>query len=154
MTKNQKIEKLWSEIEIVENIQDRIILIHEDISTKKNKYKVLAKNDPYRLFQLLGGDEDEISRTNWAYEYTYQDYINQYDIEYDAEDADRWDTEEKSIERAHDLGHWYVTGISIVKGPHKIELEFEFEFCEGYLGGIIGTPYNQNEHGNHGIEFD
>ena len=40
----------------------------------------------------------------------------------------------------------------MINGPHGIELEFEF--CEGYLDGIIGTPYNKAEHGNHGIIFD
>ena len=69
-------------------------------------------------------------------------------------EKENWDLEEKSIERAHDTGHWYVTGTSTIEGPNGIELEFEFEFCEGYLDGIIGTPYNEDEHRNHGIEFD
>ena len=42
----------------------------------------------------------------------------------------------------------------IIEGPNGIELEFEFEYNEGYLDGILGTPYNVTQHGNHGILFD
>ena len=147
-------EKLWAEIESIKNLEERVILIHKDITENINRYKVLGEENPYRLFELLGGDDSEILTTNWAFEYTYEEYIDEYEIEYDLKEKENWDLEEKSIERAHDTGHWYVTGTSTIEGPNGIELEFEFEFCEGYLDGIIGTPYNEDEHRNHGIEFD
>ncbi|OYU95968.1 MAG: hypothetical protein CFE21_06010 [Bacteroidetes bacterium B1(2017)] len=154
MKQKTEIDKLWVEIESIKNLEERVILIHRDITDNKKRYKVLAEEDPYRLFELLGGDDSELLKTNWAFEYTYEEYIEEYDIDYDSVEEIKWDLEEKSIERAHETGHWYVTGTSILKGPNGIELEFEFEFCEGYLDGIIGTPYNEAAHGNHGIEFD
>jgi|LakMenEpi03Aug12_release.lakeMendotaPanAssembly.Ray.scaffolds.fasta_scaffold1668593_1 hypothetical protein len=153
MTQKTEMEKLWVELESIINLEERVISIHRDIADNKNRYKVLAEEDPYRLFKLLEGDDSELSTQNWAFEYTYEEYIKEYDIEYDSEEEKKRDLEEKSIERAHDIGHWYVTGTSIIEGPNGIELEFEFEFCEGYLDGIIGTPYNEAEHGNHGIYF-
>jgi hypothetical protein len=41
----------------------------------------------------------------------------------------------------------------VIEGLNNIELEFEFDYCDGLLDRIIGTPYNENEHGNHGILF-
>jgi hypothetical protein len=148
-----EMEKLWTEIESIENIKKRVILIHNDICDNTNRYKVLSEEDPYRLFELLGGDDSDLMTTNWAFEYAYKEYIEEYDIEYDSIEEKKWDLEEKSIQRAHDTGHWYVTGTTVIAGPNGIELAFEFAFCEGYLDGIIGTPYNEAEHGNHGFEF-
>jgi hypothetical protein len=147
-------EKLWAEIESIKNLEERVIVIHKDITDNINRYKVLAEENPYRLFELLGGDDSSILTKNWAFEYTYEDYIEENDIEYDSKEKENWDLAEKSIERANDTGHWYVTGTSTIEGPDGIEFEFEFEFCDGYLDGIIGTPYNEDQHGNHGIEFD
>jgi len=154
MTQEDKIELLWSELTSIKNIEDKIVAIHKDIQSDSRKYQILAEEDPQRLFELLGGDESEITTSNWAFEYSYEDYIQENDIEYDANDANEWDLEEKSIEHAHDSGHWYVSGICIIEGPDNVELEFEFEYCEGYLDGIIGTPYYESEHGDHGILFD
>jgi hypothetical protein len=153
MKQEDKIELFWSELKSIKNIEDRIVTIHKDIQSDSPKYQILAKENPHRLFELLGGDDSEITTSNWAFEYTYEDYIGENDIEYDANEAKEWDLDEKSIEHAHDTGHWYVTGTCIIEGPEDIELEFEFEYCEGYLDAIIGTPYNQTEHGNHGILF-
>jgi hypothetical protein len=61
--------------------------------------------------------------------------------------------DERSIQRAHDLGYWYVTGECLVECENGGVLVFEFQYSEGYLDGIIGTPYNKNDHGNHGIPF-
>jgi hypothetical protein len=153
MTEENKIELLWSELTSIKNIEDRIVAIYKDIQSDLCKYKIIAEQDPHRLFELLGGDDSEITSSNWAFEYTYEDYIGENDIEYDANEAKEWDLEKKSIEHANDTGYWYVTGTCIIEVPDGIELEFEFEYCEGYLEGIIGTPYNQTEHGNHGILF-
>ncbi len=154
MTQENKIERLWSELTSISNIDDRIVAIWTDIKSDLRKYQILAEEDPHRLFELLDGNESKIIMSNWAFEYSYEDYIQKYDIEYDANDANEWDLEEKSIEHAHNSGHWYVTGICKIDGPNNIELEFEFEYCEGYLDGIIGTPYNKSEHGDHGILFN
>jgi hypothetical protein len=154
MTQKTSLEKLWAELESIKKINERVILVHRDITDNENRYKVLAEEDPYRLFELLGGDDTDLLTTNWAFEYSYEDYVNENGLEYDTQEADQWDKEEKSIERAHDTGHWYVTGSSTIEGPNGIELEFEFEFCEGNIEKIIGTPYNEDKHGNHGFEFD
>ncbi len=153
MKKSRNIEALWAELSSLADINERRSVIHQDTRLDAPRYLVLAEDDPYRLFNLLGGDASEIETMNWAFEYTYEECIEENDIEYDSEEEKNWDLEKKSIERAHNTGHWYVTGTSIVKGPNGIELEFEFEFCEGYLGIIIGTPYNREEHG-HGIGFN
>ena len=148
-------ELLWQELGSVNNLEQRVSLIHKDISSKTFRYKPLAEEDPYRLFKMIGGDESELIIINWAFEYTYQQHLEEdVDVEYNFEDEIKWDIEEKSIERAHESGHWYVTGFASIQGLNGMELNFEFEFCEGYLGAIIGTPYNEDEHGNHGFEFD
>ncbi len=154
MIHKTEIEISWEELESIENIEERVTSIHRDITGNKNRYKILAEKDPYRLFKLLGGNDSALSTKNWAFEYTYNDYIEQYDIEYNPEEEKIWDLKENSIKRAHYTGHWHVTGTSIIEGLNGIELQFKFEFCEGYLDGIIGTPYNKGKHGNHGIEFD
>lgn len=154
MAQSQNLEILWAELSSIENIDDRKVIIYNDKESISPKYKLLAEEDPQRLFELLGGDDSDIYTQNWAFEYSYEDYIEEYGIDYDPKEADAWDLEEKSIEHAHDTGFWYVTGTCAIEGPNDIELEFEFEYCEGYLDGIIGTPYNDSEHGNHGINFD
>ena len=153
MLQNQKIEILSYELTSIKKIDDRRVCIHKDTKSRSPKYKILAEEKPFLFFEILGGDEFEIISNNWAFEYTYEDYIEQYDIEFDQADADKWNIEEKSIENANESGHWYVTGTCIIQGPNNIELEFEFDYCDGLLDRIIGTPYNENEHGNHGILF-
>jgi hypothetical protein len=153
MTQENKNEVLWSELSSLNNIDERVVAIYKDIMSDIRKYQILAEEEPQRLFELLGGSDSEITTSNWAFQYSYEDYIQENDIEYDANEANEWDLEEKSIEHAHDSGHWYVTGICKIEGPDNVELEFEFECCEGYLDGIIGTPYNESEHGDHGILF-
>jgi hypothetical protein len=153
MVQKRDLETLWTEISSITSVDERRTLVYNDTESKKPKYKVLAEEDPYRLFNLLEGDEADICKTNWAYEYTYDEYVDDNGLDYDEEEADNWDLEEQSIQHAHDTGNWYVTGICIIEGPDGIELSFESAFCEGYLDGIIGTPYNEMRHGGHGIEF-
>ena len=154
MAEENNIELLWSELTSIDVIDDRKIAIYKDVQSNFRKYQILAEEDPHRLFEILGGDDSEITTSNWAFEYSYEDYIQENDIEYNENEANEWDLEGNSIKHAHDTGNWYVTGICIIKGPYNIELVFEFEYCEGYLDGIIGTPYNESEHGGHGILFD
>jgi len=153
MSQVNNIERLWSEL-ISINTDDRKLAIYKDVHSNLRKYQVLAEEEPHRLFELLGGDDSRITTSNWAFEYSYEDYIEENGIEHDENEANEWDLEEKSIQHAHDTGYWYVTGTCIIEGPDDIELEFEFEYCEGYRDGIIGTPYNESEHGNHGFLFD
>ena len=87
------------------------------------------------------------------FSYLQDNIWNENNIEYDSTVADNWNLEEKSINHAHETGHWYVTGTCKIYGPADIKLQFEFEFCEGYIDGIIGTPYNEDEQDNHGIVF-
>lgn len=153
MSPKQKSAILWSELTSVTDIKDRRLIIYKDAKCKLPKYLILAEEDPHRLFELLGGNDSEIETFNWAFEYTYEDHIEESGDEYNAEKADAWNLEEKSIERAKDTGHWYVTGICKIVAPNSIQLDFEFEYCDGILDAIIGTPYNEEEHCNHGIPF-
>jgi hypothetical protein len=91
MTQENKIELLWSELTSIKSIDDRIVAIYKDIQSDSRKYKILAKEDPNRLFELLGGDDSKIKTSNWAFEYTYEDYIQVNDIEYDENEANEWD---------------------------------------------------------------
>lgn len=64
MTQEDKIELLWSELTSIKNIEDKIVAIHKDIQSDSRKYQILAEEDPQRLFELLGGDESEITTSN------------------------------------------------------------------------------------------
>jgi hypothetical protein len=64
MSQKHKIEILWSEFTLIENINDRRVLIHSVVKNKRPKYQILAKDDPYRFFELLGGDKSEINSNN------------------------------------------------------------------------------------------
>jgi hypothetical protein len=135
------LEIIWSKLESIDSTDRIRQIIHDDVKLKKPVFKILSETDPQRLFVLLGGDDFEIEMNNWAFEYSYEQYISDYDIEYDEAEAMSWDVEEKSIENAIESGHWYVTGTCIINKPEGVELEFEFGYSDGYLDGIIGTPY-------------
>lgn len=147
-----KLDFLWEEISSIPAIPDRIKVIFQDVSKDLNRYKSLAEEDPYRLFELLGGDEANATRANWAFEYQYEDYLEENGEEFDSEIAAAWNVEEKSIERAVNSGHWYVTGIVVLYTDDLDEVVFELQFTEGYFDGIIGTPYHESE--IHGFLFD
>ena len=147
------LDSLWEEISSIGKIEERRIKIFDDLRSSNFKFKGLAEEDPYRLFQLLGGDENKIETNNWAFEYEYEDYVDEYGVEFDENEFKEWKLEERSIQRAHDSGFWYVTGISNIRLQNGDELPFEFQYTEGYLDGIIGTPYNKSQHGNHGLLF-
>jgi hypothetical protein len=137
------LEIIWSKLESIDSTDRIRQLIHDDVKSKKPVFKILSETDPQRLFVLLGGDNFEIEMNNWAFEYTYEQYISDYDIEYDEAEALTWDIEEKSIENAIESGHWYVTGTCVINEPEGVEFEFEFGYSDGYPDGIIGTPYKK-----------
>jgi hypothetical protein len=148
-------EHLWQSLEQIEDINDRIRLIYEDIQSGKNKFKDITLENSYKLFKLLGGNTSDVEVTsNWAIEYTYEEYIDENGLEFDAGEAAQWDLEGMSIERADETGHYYQTGLFIIVGPGNIKLPFEFDFCEGYVDALIGNPYDTDEDGNtHGIYY-
>lgn len=139
MSKEQKIELLWSELMSIENIYDRRAFIYQETKKKKPKYKILADEEPYRLFEFLGGDESKVDNLKkWVWEYTNDDYTEENDMEYDSVEANNWDVEEKSIEHAiENWSNYSLTGTVVILGPNNIELEFEFDFTEGCIEGII-----------------
>jgi hypothetical protein len=51
MTQENKIERLWSELTSISNIDDRIVAIWTDIKSDLRKYQILAEEDPHRLFE-------------------------------------------------------------------------------------------------------
>ena len=149
---NVGLDDLRLELTLVESISTRRSIVYYDLKNKKHRYKVLADNDPSLFFDLLGGDVSNANRRNWAYEYTYEDYIENSGEQYDKNDAKLWDTEQESIDRAHDTGDWYVTGIIVLEGSDGEKLPFEIRYSEGYFDGIIGNPYDTSEEGStHGI---
>jgi hypothetical protein len=144
---------LIDELSSIENIQERRKIIFSDIHSPNPRFKAIADESPHLLFEILGGNESNIVTQNWAIEYNYEDYLEEYGVEFDEKESKKWNLEERSIQRAHDLGYWYVTGECLVECENGGVLVFEFQYSEGYLDGIIGTPYNKNDHGNHGIPF-
>jgi hypothetical protein len=137
----EEIEIVWASLQAMVSKDERRVAIYKDVNSKKPVFKILAETDPQRLFEILGGYDFEIEMNNWAFEHTYEKYISDYDIEHDEVEALAWDLEEKSIEYALETGHWYVTGTCVINEPEGVELEFEFGYSDGYLDGIIGTPY-------------
>ena len=152
---NLKQEKKWKELESINDISERIRIVYRDTKLKRSKFKKITEDNPIRMFELLGGKITDVYRTsNWAPEFSYEDYIEEQELEYDDQEAKNWDLEKESIKRAIDLGFYFVTGFCEIKGQDKEELYFEFDYLEGYVDSIIGTPYNTNHQGNvHGIEF-
>lgn len=145
----------WEDLTSLESIDDRIHLIYHDIQSSEFKYQELAAGNPLRLFEMLGGNTSEVEITHkWASEYTYQMYIEDNDLDFEEIEAKNWKLEQKSIEQAEETGHYYCTGRISLENNKGEDLEFEFEFCEGYLEAIISTPYDLNkEEISHGIIF-
>ena len=152
---NLQQEKKWKELEFINDISERIRIVYRDTNLKRSKFKKITEDNPFRMFEILGGNIQDVYRaSNWAPEYFYNDYIEEQGKEFDPKEAKNWDLEKESIERAINLGFYYVTGFCEIKGREKEVLYFEFDYLEGYVDSIIGTPYNTNNQGNiHGIEF-
>jgi hypothetical protein len=136
-------ENLWSHIEQLSSTDERMDVILADIKNSTFIYKELANENPQRLFELVGGDVSNVDVTHrWATEYSYDSYIDDYELEFNELEANAWNIEEKSIERAEEMGEYYCTGRVSIYNKSLDELEFDFEFCDGYLDGIIATPYD------------
>lgn len=76
--RGNKMEKLWQTIEQIEDINDRIRLIYDDIQSGRNKFKGISIKNSFKLFTFLGGDTCDVEATdNWAFEYKYEEYINE-----------------------------------------------------------------------------
>lgn len=142
MLSDNKIELLWSELLQIDNIDKRKEIIYHDTFKSKPIYRVLAEQNPSRLFEIIGGDFSDVEKKNQATLYTYSDYIDEYDAEYDSDEEAEWDDEAKSIEHANETGQWEIIGVCTIEGPNQIKLIFEFNYCEGYIDGIKSTPYN------------
>jgi hypothetical protein len=154
MESEKNLASLWVEFTLLGNIDQRRIIVSQDVQDASPKFRNLAEDNPYRFFELLGGDLLDIECSNWAMEYTYEDYLEDNELPYDNNEAENWNLIDRSIELAEYTTHWYVTGICILKGPENIELPFEFDYCDGLIDCVIGTPYNKAEHGGHGIQFN
>jgi hypothetical protein len=147
---------LVSEFKAINAIEDRRFLINEDIISGSLKFKPFAGQKPMLLFEMLGGDINDIKKENYASPLDEEDYNEIYSEEEvdnkseendvaddeEFEGDDEYDEEEESIEYARSSGHWEVVGESILRGPGDIKFHFVFEYCEGYLNGIKSTPYD------------
>ena len=136
--------ELLLELSSLENIEDRKLMIVSDLKSGNHKFKNIAKNQPFNFFKLLGGDEDELVPThNWAYKFTYADYLEcNPEIIYSAEEEKKWDLEQKSIENAYYADNYYSTctvDLIVIDGS---KLRFVFDFREGYLLDCLATPYD------------
>ena len=90
----EEIQDLWDEVLSIEDIDDRRKLIFADAKKRRPRYKILAEKSPFDLFLELGGIEWDIVPThNWAFEYTYDDWVNYYGGEEDETDADEDENE-------------------------------------------------------------
>lgn len=154
MKSEKNLASLWVEFSNIRDIDQRRMTIFQDIQSKSLRFEILAEDNPYRFFELLDGDTSEITCSNWAVEYTYEEYLEDNELPYDNNEAENWNLIDRSIEHAEYTAHWYVTGICILKEPENIELPFEFDYCDGLIDCVIGTPYNKAEHGGHGIQFN
>jgi hypothetical protein len=151
--KNTNIPLLWQTLLAIDSIEERKVLIYTDTLRQRRKLMVLAKEDPFRLFELLGGEDEVVELQNWANEYTYEEFIEDNGLKYSQAKAKKWNLEKESIAHAHELGYWSVTGVAIIEGPNGIELPFEFSYSEGYRDDIIATPYNFVKDRKYGIPF-
>ena len=139
----QIMENLWSHLEQLSSTEQRLDIILNDIKNNTFLFRELASIDPQRLFELVGGDVSNVDVTHkWACEFTYQNYIDDYELEFNELEEASWNIEEKSIERAEEMGEYYCTGRVSISNKLNEEIEFEFEFCDGYLDRIIATPYD------------
>jgi len=162
MDKPSSFDSLIAGLNAINEIEDRRSLINEDIINGSLKFKPLADQKPMLLFELLGGDINDIEKENYASPLDEEDYNEIYSEEEvdnkseendvaddeEFEGDDEYDEEEESIEYARSSGHWEVVGESILRGPGDIKLHFVFEYCEGYLNGIKSTPYDSRYRSN------
>ena len=142
---NSNIELIWNALEAHDSVDKIREIVFEDVKSKKHVLKGLAESDPHRLYNLLNGDEFEIQVTAWAPEFTYEQYVNENDLEFDELEKSNWDVEEKSIERATEDGYWLETGTCIIDKPDGVELRFEFNLTDGVWDETLATPYDKDD---------
>ena len=146
---NSSNELIWDALEAYDSVDQIRKIVFEDINSKKPVLKGLAETDPIRLYNLLNGDEFELQITAWAPEFTYEQYVNDYDLEFNELEKSIWDVEEKSIERAKENGYWLETGTCLIVKPDGVELRFEFNLTEGEPDIILTTPYDKCDYMMH-----
>ena len=139
---------LWEELSAINDKFKLRKKICNDIQSNENRYKPLAFDDPYRLFDLLGGDQNDAELINWARVYTYKEYINESEEFYNEEVESKWDIIKESSKRAEDTGYWYVTGVCILEAGDGCELKFVIGFTEGEVDEVIDTPYKTGDFPN------
>lgn len=139
-----EIELLWNRLGAFGSVEKIRKVIQMDVNSKDQVLKILAESDPRRLYNLLNGDEFELDITAWAPEFTYEQYVNEYELESNELDESNWDVEEKSIERAQEDGFWLETGTCLINEPKGVELRFEFSLTDGEPDEILATPYDKN----------
>ena len=139
------LELIWNRLETFGSTDKIRKVIYMDVNSEEQVLKELAESDPNRLYNLLNGDEFELSVTEWAPEFTYEQYVNEYDVEFNELDKLNWDVEEKSIERATEDGYWLETGTCIIDKPDGVELRFEFNLTDGEPDIILATPYDEDD---------
>lgn len=142
---NSSNELIWDALVAYGSVDQIRKIVFEDVNSKKQALKGLAESDPNRLYNLLNGDEFELQVTAWALEFTYEQYVNENDLEFDELEKSNWDVEEKSIERATELGYWLETGTCIIDKPDGVELRFEFNLTDGEPDIILATPYDKDD---------
>lgn len=140
---NSSNELIWDALEAYDSVDQIRKIVFEDVNSKKPALKGLAETDPIRLYNLLKGDEFELQITAWAQEFTYEQYVNDYDLEFNELEKSTWDVEEKSKERARENGYWLETGTCLIDKPDGVELRFEFNLTEGEPDIILATPYDK-----------
>jgi len=176
----KEIQDLWDEFLSIESEEDRRRVIFKDAKKRKPKFKILADQSPWDFFIELGGIESDIVPTdNWAFEYTYEDWVDEYgeeEEEIDEEERKRreenedweddyepkktqreleWDLEKESIKHAEETGHWLQTCLCSLEGPGDVSLPFIFGFTEGeFDGSVLENPYTtENGNESYGIPF-
>jgi hypothetical protein len=141
-----EIELIWNRLEAFGSVEKIRQVIQMDVNSKDQVLKILAESDPNRLYNLLNGDEFELQVTAWAPEFTYEQYVNEYDVEFSELDKLNWDIEEKSIGRATEDGYWLETGTCLIDKPDGVELRFEFNLTDGERDVTLATPYDKDDY--------
>lgn len=136
--------ELWKKLEQLNDYVSRRLVIYNDISSGELKFKMISELDPYRFFSILGGEEMYSEKINWAFPFTYHDYVQNNNLKFRKKELHKWDLEERSIERAHATGFWHVTGIINLDIGNGKSLKFILNYSEGMFDGVSKTPYSED----------
>ena len=85
MHKSIVLDSLISALNAISEIESRRSLINEDIISSTLKFKSLADHKPLKLFELLGGDINDIAKENYAPELDEEDFdeVDEQEVEED-----------------------------------------------------------------------